>query len=1225
MFQSSNASKQASLLYLVLFLSRAVSTNVTSSSECNSPCMHQSQLSSVQCNSSGSCALHHCVLPMEQWAINGLLGSQCAPSFVPYPPEATECQSGCTLNEEDATQYCNGKEKYCVVDQCSSWLTFLGIPFPNQPGWLCRRRFANEFPARPLVINGGDKVVEKREKDGKIIVVDVEVNDNGIVDSNALKDEATLECSVNGDKRIVKIKLKAGTKFDLLASIKVGAFFIVPIKQFPSCVEVLLRDKKIKSIDAYIFVEKMEGSETEVVVTGKPATLFALYKTASISFEKPSAFAIQTGNGSLPHSVRIGEAIDQTQSNGLVSNTVNGFVKDSTSFGIFSAKWRGGSFTFIFNYIVDLNVDLSISSKLLNGNVNEDLSHFVLTKGIKNCEENDCDFFDGVESADFGFLLPEIDLRIVLGSKYTGTVDDLTSVNHKARIVTSWPPINVRITVKGEYGNLGASLRDADVVIEIEQHGTSVAKTDSSFNNNVVPNTKAETDAQIKHMLNIVIEISTPLHGANMSMEISTDGNVKGKKTDDAFPSYTGPAEKEGVCSTCHAIQFDDKSTQRNTTLDVYSVEAAAVENDEIVITPDFSKNVTVSEFPAFENRPHKVTCLVPQFQNGIPCDGKCCNLDEGQTCRTKLGSTKRGCADNDPLQAHCWAHDDPHIGTFDNARYDCQTQGEYVFIKSDTNDLAIHSRFRQAGKIASVDGVAVKYKDTIVEISEKLETAPVLNFGSWPVVILINKESWNMNPASLPEGYEIESKGRYVVLTIDKKIVVSLSTWHLKVELAKSLIVDEENYLGLCGTPNGNATDDFMDKAGNPTQKPVARNPDWWTKYCFDNWKITSETDSLFLWSFITTRMVKNIEAPFLGREDSNEFKSFNLIPANTEPPSIGNAPQALKDKCGVDEDCLLDGVVEGDAAAQRLLQHEQTAAEERAQLRGSTLFVTPSSFQAADLPKLVTVKVDLRETDHDIPSNLESFSLFLLDPITRNRGKKLVDMVDDGSTTSADEKAGDMLFSGKVAITSNTGGEKFSFEAIPVIGGVLEEDSALRTSQWDALTSFSDSSGLGEKEETSKGKDVVDLSGTELVMSLTWSDNHEVEFRAMFWRDSLTKSPRCSRRAPKYLSSGGSTSTSLSVVVATGKADDDGVTKRGFVLISMAADIVTTRPSGAKTGAILSVFLRDAQTKDEIPDTMTSVAVKLGETTSCARKRVAFIRLLKKNGKINMMIFGA
>lgn len=1241
MIPNIHAIMHASVFCIALFFSFAVSTDVTSASQCDSSCVHSSQFFSVQCNSSDSCTQHDCFLPMKQWGTHGYFGSKCGPSFVPYPTDDSKCENNCFSSEKEANENCIGKEKYCKVEQCSSWLSFFGVPVPPNSGWICRRRFVDEVPSRPLVISGGQPlVVEKREKDGIVMDINVEVNDNGIVDSNVLKDEVTFQCTTQGETQTVKIKFASASKHDLLSAARKGSIFIVPVKQYPKCVESLLPGRKTKSIDAYIYVEKIEGTETEVVLTGKPSSVLSLYKSGFISIGKSATARTPTENSALPISARVDHEIEEMDSKDRVANTVKGEVKDSSVFNTFTARWgvngglQPGQFESTFDYTIDINTDLSIFSEVQNavGNIDTELTHVLFEKHNTNCPKTNCDFFEGVDDAYLRNIIfePTISTIISLKSSYNGIVEGFTSVNHKVGIDTSWSPLNFIIKVSGEYNEYGLSSPEPNIEVKTTPLSPSQSKTDFSFEHNIDPGSTARIDAQLEHVLDISVEWLNPLQTTFIALQISTDGNMTGSKTGKAFLSYTGPTENEGVCNTCHMIQFNDTSTQKQPIMEMRSNDVVAQENGEEIVAAAYSTEVDLTPyFTSFNDEPmqEKMTCAVPQFVNASPCDDRCCDEGAEEACRNQRGIRKKQCVPKDSWQSLCYVVDDPHIVTFDGARYDCQTQGEYVFIKSEMNDLSIHSRFRKARHYASVDGVAVKYMGTTVEISEKLETAPTVNFGQWPVVILINKRPWDLKISSLPIGFDIKSEGSYVVLTIGMKVEIKLKTWKLNVRLVRSL-VEKTDFLGLCGTPNGNGNDDFKDAGGDIVKKPVRPNEDWWTTYCTDHWKITREPDSLFYWPSENSKAdhgIGRMEVPFVDREDSDSFKSFNNVPINLRRPPINNAPQAVKDTCGEDEDCILDGVLEGVQAAKRLLETQVTSGKERLLLSGSTLSVTPSDFQAGALPKLVTVKVDLRETGHQIPADLQSFSLFLLDQVTKTRGNKLIDLLDDGSSNSGDEAAGDMIFTGQVAIRAEVGGKKYSFSAVPVISGTLSESSPLQASLWDGLISFSEKSGLGEKEKTTENKELDTLSGTEMVMSLTWEDSHEVEFRALFWRNALTKSTRCNRRTSKYLSSGGSTPTGFSVIVALDKAEDDGLTKRGFLFLSLSADIVTKQRTGAKTGAIMSVFLRDAKTKVDIPDSKTIVRVTLGETSSCARKRVAFIRVKKKNDKFTMSVYGA
>lgn len=114
------------------------------------------------------------------------------------------------------------------------------------------------------------------------------------------------------------------------------------------------------------------------------------------------------------------------------------------------------------------------------------------------------------------------------------------------------------------------------------------------------------------------------------------------------------------------------------------------------------------------------------------------------------------------------------------------------------------------------------------------------------------------------------------------------------------------ETIFGLLGSPNLDSSDDWMSRNGTPIPIPQDQSSRLYQSaydYCTTTWCVRNATESLFTYN-----------------KDSS-FSDFACDSSRTYDPStqnaVQNAPQCLRDICGENQECLIDGIVAGRAMA--------------------------------------------------------------------------------------------------------------------------------------------------------------------------------------------------------------------------------------------------------------------------------------------------------------------
>lgn len=299
----------------------------------------------------------------------------------------------------------------------------------------------------------------------------------------------------------------------------------------------------------------------------------------------------------------------------------------------------------------------------------------------------------------------------------------------------------------------------------------------------------------------------------------------------------------------------------------------------------------------------------------------------------------------------------DPHIATFDRRKFDCQAAGAFTLVKA-PGQIEIQGMFhrRTASQFAStLVGVAIAYPDipNVPKIQfsvAEYDAGPdktILTSGRCTAHLYMDGvlQVAKRGDAFLGDGYAlvINTKGwvdiQYFNGDNPSSAVRITTTGDPNGGLGCFMTVlvclpfNEADLLreavGLLGTPNGNATDDWTTPKGTVIEL-TKTNGKAAFDYCTNNFCVEKQKDSLFVYEKISHK---------------DRYSCSNEYPGDVD---LSNVPAEVLEICGAeDADCLLEGLIGG---PERALENQENE-KEIADIAASPKLIPDAKF---DLPVL-------------------------------------------------------------------------------------------------------------------------------------------------------------------------------------------------------------------------------------------------------------------------------
>jgi von Willebrand factor type D domain len=281
---------------------------------------------------------------------------------------------------------------------------------------------------------------------------------------------------------------------------------------------------------------------------------------------------------------------------------------------------------------------------------------------------------------------------------------------------------------------------------------------------------------------------------------------------------------------------------------------------------------------------------------------------------------------------AAAWSGD-PHFTTFDKVKYDCQGAGEFHLLKSLTSGFEIQGRFEamtSTSRPTITKSIVFKTGDGEPKIQVSTPKAPD-NAGICMPTVYVEGIETDVLTNLVGDGslqvarHVIKGAVNYVfyfhnsgfqLSTTSKKTSKGGCVLATRVCLPYDWPRAKETLVGLLGSPDKNANNDWMDRNNKAVAIPATKKGRVGVdayNYCVKNWCIESEQESMF---------------HYLSGESYAGFKKCDLGPDTTTSTCIDNPSEALAKVCGPDNmECLVDGCVGGEEEAKAWLD---TQAEE-------------------------------------------------------------------------------------------------------------------------------------------------------------------------------------------------------------------------------------------------------------------------------------------------------
>lgn len=556
----------------------------------------------------------------------------------------------------------------------------------------------------------------------------------------------------------------------------------------------------------------------------------------------------------------------------------------------------------------------------------------------------------------------------------------------------------------------------------------------------------------------------------------------------------------------------------------------------------------------------------------------------------------------------------DPHVRTFDGLNYDCQASGIFTMFISQSNNVQVQALFSGTSTRGTVTkGIAISENNVTVQLSiAENSTSSSTELNSCPVLLYVNGLS---RPLSIGSGLdEIATSfdattGSVTILTKSFIRIVfrpySSSTFGCFLESVRTFvpksIQENGDVIGMLGTPNGNPFDDWTSKIGTPISNAGSSEGNLFETaydYCTTNWCISEESQTIFTF------------------ENGITFDNYNFcdIPYGNSP-DFADASEELRELCGSDVACLVDGLV-GDIDDARNALNVQAEQEQILSLTAA-IQCNPSFIQVGSQVN-VKVTVDLSGSISNL--NVSSFSLYRINTDSGViQGAKLLTLLDDGSASSSDEIGGDSIFSNILPLRSESAGEVFSFRVIPVIAGSEDPTSSLVTTGLTTIRSYSVNSNISPESQDRTTVTVNSLSGLDLVARYSWAlDNDDLDTSTRFLSDNVGFGCAGTNQYLDFSGDDTSNGGTETIIIKLSEAQENRAWS-GSTSVNFYAGWFSSNENAPAT---LRLFLVNSQTQQEVPGTAMSAVISPFFQAGCASTLVASLDVVSIPGSIKLTL---
>lgn len=196
--------------------------------------------------------------------------------------------------------------------------------------------------------------------------------------------------------------------------------------------------------------------------------------------------------------------------------------------------------------------------------------------------------------------------------------------------------------------------------------------------------------------------------------------------------------------------------------------------------------------------------------------------------------------------------------------QYDCQGEGEFSVIKSLQSDFELQGRFMRPATVARPTVTkAIAFNPADGEPTIQIQVQEETGVTECALTVFVGGKKYVVGKDTAPEGMRIEAgqvqgqPGLNILYeNTDLQLGVFAKSWsqngcYMAIDLCipdcYHRMLDGEKFVGLLGTPDGDNSNDWMDRDG--TTVPFFQDFVGEYNYCVNNWCLDEAAESLFVY----------------------------------------------------------------------------------------------------------------------------------------------------------------------------------------------------------------------------------------------------------------------------------------------------------------------------------------------------------------------------------------